>query len=135
MYPFPYVSCTRSLYALFFSFSICEQYTPDQYFYQRLGAFGCITLMSKNVLPNDPQTPIPDASRRAFSALFPFLIKLLSSDMSSCSILTLLHTSCVVSASRSLIQIYYSCVSSSHNPPFFHESVTDVVLKPHINNN
>ena len=42
--------------------------------------------MSKNVLSNGPQTPIPDTSRRAFSALFPFLIKLLSSGMSSGSI-------------------------------------------------
>ena len=79
------------------------------------GAFGCITLLSKNLLSNDPQTPIPDTSRREFSALFPFLIKLLSSGMSSGSILTSLHTSCISSASRSLIQF---SVSSSHTRLF-----------------
>ena len=40
------------------------------------------TVISKNVLSNGPQTPIPDTSRREFSASFPSLIKLLSSGMS-----------------------------------------------------
>ena len=33
------------------------------------------TVISKNVLSNGPQTPIPDTSRREFSASFPSLIK------------------------------------------------------------
>ena len=77
------------------------------------GTFECITLMSKNVLSNGPQTPIPDTSRREFSALFPFLIRLFSSGMSWGLILTSPHTSCISSASR-----FLHCVSSSRTRHF-----------------